>query len=130
MPNALLDQPQPTRPGEKLDAAKLEAYLRQVLPELSGPLAIAQFPKGYSNLTYLVCAGERELVLRRPPFGAKIRTAHDMGREYRILSRLCSVYPKVPRALAYCEDESVLGAPFTSWNESVASSFAPNHPRD
>ena len=108
----LLDQPHRTRPGEELDAGKLEAYLRQALPELSGPLEITQFPKGYSNLTYLVRAGARELVLRRPPFGAKIKTAHDMGREYRILSHLIAVYPKVPRPLAYCADEAVLGAPF------------------
>ena len=112
MPADLLDQPQKTRPGEELDVGKLEAYLRQALPELSGPLEITQFPKGYSNLTYLLRVGERELVLRRPPFGAKIKTAHDMGREYRILSHLVAVYPKVPRPLAYCEDESVLGSPF------------------
>ena len=52
------------------------------------------------------------MVLRRPPFGAKIKTAHDMGREFRILSHIWTVYPKVPRPLVYCEDESVLGAPF------------------
>ncbi len=112
MPTDLLDQPQKTRAGEELDAGKLEAYLRDALPDLSGPLEITQFPKGYSNLTYSLRVGGRELVLRRPPFGAKIRTAHDMGREYRILSRLIAVYPKVPRPLAYCEDETVLGAPF------------------
>ncbi len=112
MPTALLDQPQATRPGEELDRAKLEIYLRQTLPDLSGALEISQFAKGYSNLTYLLRAGGRELVLRRPPFGAKIKTAHDMGREYRILSHLVSVYPRVPQPLAYCADESVLGAPF------------------
>ena len=112
MPTNLLDQPQKTRPGEELDADKLEAWLRRALPDMGGPLEIAQFPKGYSNLTYSLRVGGRELVLRRPPFGAKIKTAHDMGREFRILSRLFAVYPKVPRPLAYCEDESVLGAPF------------------
>ena len=112
MPANLLDQPQKTRPGEELDPGKLEIYLRRVLPELSGPLEIAQFPKGYSNLTYSIRVGGCELVLRRPPFGAKIKTAHDMGREYRILSHLNAVYPRVPRAFAYCDDESVLGAPF------------------
>lgn len=112
MPAELLDEPQETRPGEALDAGKIEAYLRLALPQFSGRVEIAQFPKGYSNLTYLLRVGEQELVLRRPPFGAKIKTAHDMGREYRILSRLISAYPKVPRPLAYCEDESILGAPF------------------
>ena len=112
MPAELLDQPQRIRPGEELDAGKLEAWLRQALPEVNGSLEITQFPKGYSNLTYLLRIGERELVLRRPPFGAKIKTAHDMGREFRILSHLVPVYPKVPRPLAFCEDESVLGASF------------------
>ena len=108
----LLDQPHKNRPGEELDVGKLEAWLRQALPDLNGPLEITQFPKGYSNLTYLLRLGEREIVLRRPPFGAKIKTAHDMGREYRILSHLVPIYPKVPRPLAYCDDEVVLGAPF------------------
>lgn len=112
MTTDLLDQPQKTRPGEELDALKLEAYLRHALPDLNGPLEISQFPKGYSNLTYLLRVGERELVLRRPPFGAKIKTAHDMGREFRILSHLIAAYPKVPRPVAFCEDESVLGSPF------------------
>src|SRR5947207_9906484 len=112
MQSDILDQPRPVRSGEELDAPKLEAFLKTRLPDLAGPLAVEQFPKGYSNLTYLIRMGEREMVLRRPPFGAKIKTAHDMGREYRILSHICGVYPKVPRPLVYCEDESVLGAPF------------------
>src|SRR5437879_5598938 len=107
--NVLLDQPQAVRPGEELDGQKLEAFLKSRLPDLTGPYVIEQFPKGYSNLTYLIRMGERQMVLRRPPFGARIKTAHDMGREYRILSQIWAVYPKVPRPLAYCEDESVLG---------------------
>lgn len=112
MPANLLDQPQAVRHGEELDTAKLALFLKTRFPEFDGPLVVEQFPKGYSNLTYLVRVGERELVLRRPPFGAKIKTAHDMGREYRILSHLVEFYPKVPCPLAFCEDESLLGAPF------------------
>ena len=108
----LLDQPQSVRPGEELDTGQIALFLKTCLPHLEGPLAVEQFPKGYSNLTYLVRVGERELVLRRPPFGAKIKTAHDMGREYRILAQLIKFYPKVPCPIAFCEDESVLGAPF------------------
>jgi aminoglycoside phosphotransferase (APT) family kinase protein len=102
------------RDGEQLDAAKLLAYLRENLPGINGPLEVEQFPAGFSNLTYLLRAGgeQREFVLRRPPFGTKVRTAHDMGREFLILSRLHPVYPKVPRPLLYCDDESILGAPF------------------
>ncbi len=75
-------------------------------------MRVQQFPSGHSNLTYALQLGAREYVLRRPPFGAKIATAHDMGREYRILSHLHPVYPRVPRPYVYCEDESVIGAPF------------------
>ena len=112
METDLIDQSQPTRPGEELDASKLEAWLKERFPALQGSIEVTQFPKGYSNLTYLLHFGDRQMVLRRPPFGAKIKSAHDMGREFRILSHLIVVYPKVPRPLAYCEDESVLGAPF------------------
>ncbi len=112
MQSDILDQPRSVRSGEELDSPKLEAFLKARLPDLAGPLSVEKFPKGYSNLTYLIHVGERQMVLRRPPFGAKIKTAHDMGREYRILSHICGLYPKVPRPLAYCEDESILGAPF------------------
>jgi aminoglycoside phosphotransferase (APT) family kinase protein len=108
----LLDEPQAVRSGEELDVHKLQAFLQTRYPELTGPLVIHQFPKGYSNLTYHIRMGDWDFVLRRPPFGAKIKTAHDMGREFRILSHIHGHYPKVPRPLAYCEDDSVLGAPF------------------
>jgi aminoglycoside phosphotransferase (APT) family kinase protein len=107
------DRPRPVRPGEELDVARLEAWLRKHAPgEWEAPLQVEQFPGGYSNLTYLVRAGATEWVLRRPPVGASIRTAHDMGREYRMLMRLRPVFPFVPRAIAGCEDPAVIGAPF------------------
>ena len=108
----LLDQPTTVRPGEALDTERLAAYLREHIPGLTGELTVEQFPSGYSNLTYGLRLGEREMVLRRPPFGANIRGGHDMGREYRVLAGLIRVYPKVPRPLVYCEDLEVLGAPF------------------
>ncbi|RIH89501.1 thiamine kinase [Meiothermus luteus] len=107
-----MDQAVPVRKGEELNVAALEAYLKDHLPGAGGRLEVLQFPSGYSNLTYLLRLGEQELVLRRPPFGANIKTAHDMGREYRILKALWPVYPRVPRPLLYCDDEGVLGAPF------------------
>src|SRR5262245_33863176 len=109
---AWLDQPRSPRPGEELDVVKLAAFLRDRLSDGSGPLEVAQFPRGYSNLTYLLRLGSRELVLRRPPVGARIKTAHDMGREFRILSRLQGIYARAPKPLLHCEDETVLGAPF------------------
>jgi aminoglycoside phosphotransferase (APT) family kinase protein len=118
-PEDLLDRTRAVRDGEQLDAARLEAYLRAQtgisLGLVKGPIEIEQFPSGHSNLTYLVRApagdGIRELVLRRPPFGSKVKTAHDMGREHRILSQLHAVFP-APRPLLYCEDAEVIGAPF------------------
>lgn len=107
-----IDRSSPVRPGEELPGEALFSYLSSQLPELTGPLAVEQFPAGFSNLTYLLRCGDRELVLRRPPIGANIKTAHDMSREYRILSHLYPVYQKVPRPLLFCEDESIIGAPF------------------
>jgi aminoglycoside phosphotransferase (APT) family kinase protein len=101
-----IDPAREVRKGEELDLDKLARFLDVESVEVS------QFPSGHSNLTYLVRAGEREWVLRRPPFGSTVKTAHDMGREYRILSHLNAVYPVAPKPLAYCEDAGLLGAPF------------------
>jgi aminoglycoside phosphotransferase (APT) family kinase protein len=112
MPKDFVDRSRAVREGEELESAALLAYLRAQMPELEGPLTIEQFPAGFSNLTYLLRVEGLELVLRRPPVGAKIKTAHDMGREYKILSHLYPVYKKVPRPLFFCTDEAVLDAPF------------------
>lgn len=108
-----VDVARPVRSGEELDAVALATYLRSHLAGgLEGTLEITQFPAGHSNLTYLLEADGRELVLRRPPFGSKVRSAHDMGREVKILGPLSAVYPKAPKPLVYCDDPSVIGAPF------------------
>jgi len=106
------DQTSAVRPGEELDLAKLEPFLRSHFPAESGALVVRQFPSGHSNLTYSVYLGAREFVLRRPPFGSKVKTAHDMGREFRVLSKLHPAYSPAPRVLLYCDDDSILGAPF------------------
>jgi aminoglycoside phosphotransferase (APT) family kinase protein len=113
-PASPVDSAAPVRHGEELDAAALQAYLREHLPDaaVDGELEIRQFPRGFSNLTYLVRAGGREMVLRRPPFGADVRGGHDVVREHRILAALHPAWPKVPRPLLCCDDASVLGAPF------------------
>ena len=108
----LRDHPTSVRAGEELDLVRLEPFLRSHFPDATGSLRVAQFPSGHSNLTYLVCLGDRQMVLRRPPFGSKVKTAHDMSREYRVLSKLHLIYPQAPKALLYCEDPSVLGCPF------------------
>ncbi len=109
---APLDMPRDVREGEELDLAKLEAYLKDNLEGVDGALAAQQFPSGFSNLTYLLNVGEREFVLRRPPFGSKVKSAHDMGREHRILSALRDAYPLAPNPLLLCDDMDVLGAQF------------------
>src|SRR5215475_4026110 len=108
---ALQDSSRPVRAGEELDVARLEPYLREHFPDLGGELIVQQFPSGHSNLTYSVSLGEKEMVLRRPPFGSKVKSAHDMGREYHVLEKLHAAYP-APRPLLHCTDESILGAPF------------------
>lgn len=105
------DRAAEVRPGEELDLTRLAEFLRSYFPESQGPLVVRQFPSGHSNLTYFVSIAGREMVLRRPPFGSKVKSAHDMGREFRVLSRLHAVYP-APRALLYCDDAEILGAPF------------------
>jgi len=112
-----IDQAAPIRAGEDLDRERLADYLARHLVGYPGRLEVEQFPSGYSNLTYLLRlgeaeGGERELVLRRPPFGSRVETAHDMSREYRILARLHGVYSKAPRPVLFCDDEAILGAPF------------------
>jgi aminoglycoside phosphotransferase (APT) family kinase protein len=110
--NIELDHAEAVRPGEELDAPRLEGYLREHLPQFAGPLVVEQFPHGHSNLTYLIRLGTTELVLRRPPFGNQVQTAHDMSREYRVLSKLSAVFPAAPQPYLFCDDVSVLGAPF------------------
>ncbi len=103
------------RSGEELDWARIETYLRAHLPadvDASGDFEVMQFPNGAANLTYLVRFGALELVLRRPPFGTLAPGAHDMKREYKVLSRLWRHFPLAPRAMLFCDDPDVAGADF------------------
>jgi aminoglycoside phosphotransferase (APT) family kinase protein len=106
------DRASVVRKGEELDASRIEAFLKDSIPGLKGEIQIGQFPSGYSNLTYLVTIGDRELVLRRPPIGTKAKTAHDMSREYRMLKALKPVFRYCPEPLVYSEDAAVMGCPF------------------
>lgn len=99
------------RPGEDLDWTSLGAFLAEQLG-VSRDYTVLQFPNGSANLTYLLQFPDRDLVFRRPPFGELAPGAHDMKREYRVLSRLWKSYPRAPRALLFCEDRSIVGADF------------------
>ncbi|MEL7003289.1 MAG: phosphotransferase family protein [Bacteroidota bacterium] len=101
------------RKGEELNEKNLTDFLFQneLIQNAGEPLKITQFSNGFSNLTYLLSFGDKEYVLRRPPFAATKR-GHDMSREYKVLFNLHKVFDKVPKAYAYTEDEDVIGAPF------------------
>lgn len=115
-----MDETKPVPDEEALDTERLIAWLRTHL-DLDrdwggdwgkGELRLARFTGGHANLTYLLSLGGRELVIRRPPLGPVAPGAHDMGREHRVLSVLHRAFPLAPRSLAYCDDVSVIGAPF------------------
>jgi aminoglycoside phosphotransferase (APT) family kinase protein len=102
----------PVREGEEIDVYRLRVFLSSEfdLPDIN--IEIEQFPSGSSNLTYLIRTGDAEFVLRRPPFGNTVKTAHDMGREFNILSKLSKVFAPAPKPLLFCEDKTVIGSEF------------------
>ncbi len=108
----MTDKPTAVRQGETFDSETVAQFLKENIPGLKGSLTVAQFPSGFSNLTYMIRMGDQEMVLRRPPFGKKAKSAHDMTREYRILNALHPVFPYVPKPLAYTDDPSIMGCPF------------------
>ncbi len=109
---SLNDQAGDVRQGEELDITKVETWIKDKIPGLEGNMRVSQFPGGASNLTYLLTFDNRDLVLRRPPFGKKAKSAHDMGREFTVMKGLQSVYPYVPEMLAFESDPEVIGADF------------------
>ncbi|MDS4031777.1 MAG: phosphotransferase family protein [Candidatus Contendobacter sp.] len=109
---SLIDQPGSVRKGEEFDVAKVDAFIKVHLPSLTGTPEIRQFAGGASNLTYLLRYPDRDLILRRPPFGYKAKSAHDMLREARIMTVLKPVYRYVPTVVATCNDLAVMEADF------------------
>ncbi len=96
-----------------LDLPALTAYLEREVPGLlSGPLTGRLIAGGRSNLTYLVGDGVGTWVVRRPPLGHVLETAHDMGREHRVMAALRGSQVPVPDMVALCPDIEVIGAPF------------------
>lgn len=96
-----------------VDLGRLRGFFeRHVQPPPTGPLRAALLRGGRSNLTYLITDGASRWVLRRPPLGHVLPTAHDMSREYRVLRALVGTAVPVPTPLAFCDDAAVNGAPF------------------
>ncbi len=96
-----------------LELARFAGWFDAACPGLrSGDLSADVVAGGRSNLTYVVSDGTQQWVLRRPPLGHVLATAHDMTREHRVISALAGTGVPVPRVLGLCEDPEVLGAPF------------------
>ena len=104
------------RSDERFDETKLAAYLRGKLPGSNQPLTVRQFGGGAANLTYLLdyssAHDAHQYVLRRPPLGPVAKSAHDMAREYKVLSVLHEAFPYAPQALLYCDDPTIIGTNF------------------
>jgi Predicted aminoglycoside phosphotransferase len=100
------------RMGEEIDIDRLTDFLRTHFSGSSEDVSISQFPAGSSNLTYLVEFDSRQYVLRRPPVGNTVKTAHDMRREFEVLSKLSAIYSPAPKTILFCDDASVIGSEF------------------
>jgi aminoglycoside phosphotransferase (APT) family kinase protein len=99
--------------SEGVDLESLRGYFAEHVEGADGrPLSAELIAGGRSNLTYCMTDGEHEWVLRRPPLGHVLPTAHDMAREYRVITALADTDVPVPKTFALCEDTDVNGAPF------------------
>ena len=107
-----------------LDLAALAAYLTDAAPGLlTEPLHAALIAGGKSNLTYIVGDRTRDVIVRRPPLGHVLATAHDMRREYRVITALAPTAVPVPTTYAICPDDSVLGAPFFVMERAIGTPY-------
>ena len=105
------DQASDVRKDELIDLEPLQDYLSKKLNN-SSRLELLQYPSGYSNLTYLLKMGDQGMVLRRPPYGANIKSGHDMHREFKILSALKGHFSKAPLPIIFCDDKTIIGEEF------------------
>lgn len=112
MSSNVIDVGGEVRHGEELDIAAVDAWLKQQRPDIAGQPEVTQYSGGASNWTYRLAYPSHDLILRRGPSGTKAKGAHDMGREFKVQSALKPVYPCVPEMLAFCDDESIIGAEF------------------
>jgi len=113
---SLIDQAGEIRSGEALNSQVIEDYFKKTFNDLKGEISIKQFSGGASNLTYLIsfseADGDKEYILRRPPFGKIAKSAHDMIREATVMQTLKAVYPDIPNILTVCEDQQIMGCDF------------------
>ncbi|MEU4535273.1 phosphotransferase family protein [Streptosporangium sp. NPDC023825] len=95
-----------------IDWPRLVGWIAANVPGVGEPTGVSMIAGGRSNLTYVVETSGRRLVLRRPPLGHVLPTAHDMRREWRVISALAPTSVPVPEPVAFCDDQDVIGAPF------------------
>lgn len=113
MEEAWLDKAAPVRNGDEIDAMAVQQWLQKEMKDFPAIVNVTQFKGGASNLTYQLDTDDgNAYILRKPPAGTKAKSAHDMNREFQIMKRLKPVYPYLPEMIAFCNDESVLGADF------------------
>ncbi|MGJ9413113.1 phosphotransferase family protein [Aeromicrobium sp. CF4.19] len=110
---------------EGLDLDAVRTWLDAERPGLLGDRLEADLiTGGKSNLTYAVTDGTTEVIVRRPPLGHVLATAHDMAREHRVITALAGTAVPVPRTFALCEDDSVIGAPFYVMERVAGTAYA------
>ena len=112
MSEKFIDTPTQIREDEVLDSDSLCNYLLNFLDIDKSSFELLQFPSGFSNLTYLISSNNKEYILRKPPIGAKIKSGHDMSREFNVLSALDKNYKKSPTPIHYCDDVNIIGSDF------------------
>lgn len=107
-----------------IDLGALRTWLDAQVPgEFPGDLSATLITGGKSNLTYAVSNGDQQVIVRRPPLGHVLATAHDMGREHRVMAALAGTAVPVPRMIASCTDDSVIGAPFYVMERMSGTAF-------
>ncbi|WP_233340211.1 phosphotransferase family protein [Pseudidiomarina tainanensis] len=126
----LEDQASAVRSGEELPETVLADWLRMQLPDLSGEMRVTQYSGGASNWTYRLQFDNADLILRRPPAGTKAKSAHDMGREYRLQKALKPVFSYVPEMRLYTDDNSIIGDEFYVMDRVAGIIPRKNMPRD
>jgi aminoglycoside phosphotransferase (APT) family kinase protein len=127
--SAGLDEAGTIRVGEEIDLISLDAWLKSQLPQLRGKPKVTQYSGGASNWTYRIEYENDDLILRRPPAGSKSKSAHDMGREYRLQQALRPHFPLVPEMRVYCDDTSIIGTDFYTMQRLVGIIPRRNLPR-
>lgn len=132
MRNAMRDLNPTTsvRPGEAFPVEHFVDYVRERVPGCDGDLIISQFPNGKSNLTYRLAFDDRTLVLRRPPLGTKAKSAHDMGREFRVMAAIKPYFEPVPQVYCHCADEGLIGSEFFLMEDVPGYAVGRRFPRE